>query len=243
MTAINETYTAKGFTPAAQVPAAFGQPRTIEGIVIHHWGLPGQTHDGVVDFFCTTGPGETSAHFVVSAGRINCIVSPVDAAWHCPGKNATHIGIECRPEATAADYATVAELVRWLRDEYGDLPLSRHRDWYSTACPGVWDLNRIDTLANATITAQSSSTPTNKGLFMTLNPAQEQEVLKAARLINRYLDAPIGAVPGKVADAILDEKVTRAGVGGQTSLRSTLAYLDKNLNAVRDAATPKDVAK
>ena len=59
MTAINETLTAKGYTPAANVPAVFGRRRTIDGIVIHHWGVTGQSHDGVVNFF-TNGPGTTS---------------------------------------------------------------------------------------------------------------------------------------------------------------------------------------
>lgn len=160
MTVIDESQTAKGYTPAAQVPAVFGQPRTIEGIVIHHWGVTGQRHEDVVDFF-VNGPGATSAHFVASAGKLTCLVSPPDAAWHCPGKNATHIGIECRPEATDEDYATVAELVRTLRAQYGNLPLSMHRDWYSTACPGVWDLGRIDQLASgsAAIAAQGTTTP------------------------------------------------------------------------------------
>ena len=177
MTAINESLTAKGYTRAADVPTAFGQPRTIEGIVIHHWGLPGQTHDGVVDFF-VNGPGTTSAHFVVSEGRINCLVSPLDAAWHCPGKNATHIGIECRPEATTGDYLTVAELVRWLREEYGPLPLSKHRDWYATACPGVWDLNRIDQLAAAaaSITTQSTNTKPQED---TLSAAEVNKIISA----------------------------------------------------------------
>lgn len=233
MTAINETYTAKGFTPASQVLAAFGQPRTLEGIVIHHWGERGQTHQGVVDFFCTTGPGATSAHFVVSAGRIDCIVSPEDAAWHCPGKNATHIGIECRPEATDADYATVAELVAWLRSNYGlPLPLSMHRDWYSTACPGVWDLARIDRLANATtITTQSTDiTQALENIVATLNDAEKKKLMTAVERIIAYVDAPIS----KVDEAVLDAPVTRAGVGGKTSLRSTVAYLDKNLNTIRD---------
>ena len=164
MTAINESLTAKGYTPAASVPQVFGQPRTIDGIVIHHWGALGQTHDGVVNFF-VNGPGETSAHFVASAGRINCLVSPLDAAWHSGNAvgNATTIGIECRPEATDADYATVAELVAYLRSEYGNLPLTPHRQWQSTACPGVWDLNRINQLAGAAAIAPQSTTP--KELF------------------------------------------------------------------------------
>jgi N-acetylmuramoyl-L-alanine amidase CwlA len=233
MTTIDESKTAKGFTPAALVPAAFGQPRTLEGVVIHHWGLPGQTHDGVVDFF-VNGPGETSAHFVVSAGRITCLVAPEDAAWHCPGKNATHIGIECRPEATAADYATVAELVAWLRATYAlPLPLSKHRDWYNTACPGVWDLDRINALAGkASITAQSTGTAQAlENIVATLNDAEKKKLMAAVDRILTYVDAPVS----KVDEAVLDAKVTRADVGGQTSLRSTIAYLDTNLNAIREA--------
>jgi hypothetical protein len=159
MTTINESQTAKGYTPAGLAPAAFGRPRTIEGIVIHHWGVFGQKHDDVVKFF-VDGPGATSAHFVVSAGRIDCLVSPADAAWHSGNAvgNATTIGIECHPEATEADYATVAELVRYLRDQYGALPLSPHRQWNATACPGIWDLPKIDRLAgSAAINPQSTT--------------------------------------------------------------------------------------
>lgn len=150
---INENLTAKGYTRAADVPAVFGLARSIDEIVIHHWGALGQTHDGVVNFF-VNGPGETSAHFVVSAGRVNCLVSPADAAWHSGSAvgNATSIGIECRPEASDGDYATVAELVAWLRSTYGkDLPLFPHRYYQSTACPGVWDLTRLDKLARKTV--------------------------------------------------------------------------------------------
>jgi len=188
MTTIDESRTAKGFTPAALVPAAFGQARRIDGIVIHHWGLTGQTHDGVVNFFCSTGPGETSAHFVVSAGRISCIVSPDDAAWHCPGKNATTIGIECRPEATDADYATVAELIRYLRGQYGNLPLSRHRDWYATACPGIWDLARLDRLASGSAAiAPQSATITEAEEDMT--PEERKTLFEVLDKINGNVDA------------------------------------------------------
>lgn len=164
MTTIDESQTAKGYTPAASVPLVYGQPRTIKSITIHHWGLFGQTHDGVVDFF-VNGPGATSAHFVASAGRINCLVNPADAAWHAGNAtgNATSIGIECRPEGSDGDYSTVAELVRYLRAEYGaGLPLIPHRNWQATACPGIWDLDRLDALAAGTIGAASAPTPTEE---------------------------------------------------------------------------------
>lgn len=156
---IDESLTAKGFTPYAQVPQVYLQPRVIKSITIHHWGAPGQTHDGVVNFF-VNGPGLTSAHFVCSAGRTHCLVSPKDAAWHAgnPVGNATSIGIECRPEASDADYAEVSSLVAWLRSQYGQsLPLIPHRDWQATACPGKWDLARIDALAKGL--APASTTP------------------------------------------------------------------------------------
>lgn len=160
---IDESLTAKGFTPAAQVPQVYLRPRTIESITIHHWGDRGQTHDGVVNFF-VNGPGLTSAHFVASEGRVNCLVSPKDAAWHAgnPVGNATSIGIECRPEASDGDYKTVGQLVAWLRSQYGaNLPLIPHRNWQSTQCPGIWDLDRINREAQSipAVTPASSTPP------------------------------------------------------------------------------------
>ena len=137
---INETRTAVNYTPGRQ-------GRKIVDIVVHHWGVDGQRHDDVVDWFCNPAKGaQTSAHFVVSGGRVHCIVSPTDTAWHAGDwdENLQSIGIECRPEATAADYKTVAELVRWLRTQYGDLPLRPHKQFFGTSCPGRWDLARLD---------------------------------------------------------------------------------------------------
>lgn len=154
MTVIEEHLTAKGFTPREHVPIVYGGPRTIQAITIHWWGSFGQTHDGVNNFF-VNGAGATSAHFVASGipkPRITCLVSPWDAAWHAGNAtgNRTTIGIECRPEATEADYRVVAELVRFLRDTYGHhLPLIPHRDWQATQCPGHYDLGKIHRMAEA----------------------------------------------------------------------------------------------
>lgn len=164
MTVIDESLTAKGFTPAGSVPLVYGMQRLILGITIHWWGAFGQTHDGVNAFF-VNGPGATSAHFVASGyprKRINCLVSPLDAAWACGNArgNATTISIECRPEASQADYEVVAELVRWIRDTYGlNLPLFPHRYWQSTACPGGWDLAKVDRMAEALRSKPVATTP------------------------------------------------------------------------------------
>ncbi|MDQ0735165.1 N-acetylmuramoyl-L-alanine amidase [Arthrobacter agilis] len=115
---IDESLSDSEFTDSLSVLGTFGTPRRIESITIHHWGSFGQTHDGVVDFFVHRNPN-TSAHFVVSDGRIHCLVSPVNASWAAGNAygNATSIHIECRPEATNGDYATVAWPARALRRE------------------------------------------------------------------------------------------------------------------------------
>ena len=120
----------------------------VKSLTIHHWGSRGQKFDNVVNWLCQKRAG-TSAHYVVEAGKVACIVDPDRRAWHAGNSRGNHesIGIECRPEATEGDYATVAALVADLRAVYGNIPLKRHKDWTSTACPGVWDIAKIDRLA------------------------------------------------------------------------------------------------
>lgn len=120
----------------------------VKSITIHHWGSRGQKFDNVVNWLRQKRAG-TSAHYVVEAGKVACIVDPDRRAWHAGNSRGNHesIGIECRPEATEGDYATVAALVADLRAVYGNIPLKRHKDWTSTACPGVWDIGKIDRLA------------------------------------------------------------------------------------------------
>ena len=237
MTTINESQTAKGYTPAARVPATFGRKRTLDGIVIHHWGVRGQKHDDVVKFF-VSGPGTTSAHFVVSAGRIDCLVSPLDAAWHSGNAvgNATTIGIECRPEATDEDYATVAELVSFLRSEYGSLPLSPHRQWNATACPGIWDLPRIDRLAGAAaIAPQGEIINELENIVASLTDAEKIKLMDAVDRILNYVKAPVHEIPEKTVKALLETPIQRKGGNrtGTTTLGNTLSYLDSNLDEVK----------
>lgn len=118
-------------------------------IVIHHWGVDGQTHEGVVGYLCRAR-GNSSAHYVASAGRVTQLVSDRDRAWHAgPSGNPRGIGIECRPEMSADDFETVAGLVAAIRSEHGDLPLRGHRDHMSTACPGRWYARLADLDARA----------------------------------------------------------------------------------------------
>lgn len=136
------------YTDSKYSEQVFGSPRTIEAITIHHWGKEGQKFDNVVNWFVSDA-AKTSTHYVVESGKVAAIVDPGDVAWHAGSKqgNATTIGIELRPEASAGDYTTAAELISDLRKTYGDLPLVPHNQWRPTACPGKWDLEKLDSLA------------------------------------------------------------------------------------------------
>lgn len=178
---IDESITAVHQTAASICRAVFGFDRVIESITIHHWGALGQRFDDVVNYLSIDNDRESSAHFVVMAGKITCLVSPVNASWHAGTSygNATSIGIECHPEATPEDYAAVAELVRFLRDNYGpNLPLYPHNHWISTACPGDWDLAYINELANGVVAPLSNTGDTKMATFQ---PSEE------------YFNAMIGA--------------------------------------------------
>lgn len=113
----------------------------ISGIVIHWWDEAWKKPKfyPVINWLCRPG-GSSSAHYVVEAGRVACIVDVKDTAWHCghyPSNQRT-IGIECNPRMSQGDLETVAELIADLRKTYGNLPLSKHSDYQQTKCPGTY---------------------------------------------------------------------------------------------------------
>lgn len=143
---------AKNYTPAADSPRVFALARKIEGITIHHWGDPAQnpTFDGIVNYLCNN-TRQVSAHYVASGTdrKVACLVNPGDVAWHAGSAwgNARTIGIECDPRARDEDYDVVAELIADIRSAFGDVPLYWHSYFVQTACPGKYDVERLDRLS------------------------------------------------------------------------------------------------
>ncbi|WP_347134734.1 hypothetical protein, partial [Staphylococcus aureus] len=92
----------------------------------------------------------------------------------------------------------------------GDLPLFKHSDWIPTACPGVWDLPRLDALAR-------NQPPTEKDWF---DMANLDDLKQAIRETD-------------------NEKFSRQGsVGGQMSKQDFFAWFDATMaSAVRQAAS------
>lgn len=140
------------YTPGNEAVSVWGKPRTIEKIAIHWWGDPSKdpTFEGVVSWLCNP-QSQSSAHFVATGTdrRVACLVNIPDASWATNSANPYTISIECDPRCRDADYDVIAELIAELRLEYGNLPLVPHKQFAQTACPGNYDLARLDREARA----------------------------------------------------------------------------------------------
>lgn len=204
-TIVNESITAVHVTYAADVAAVFkcGE-RIVKFITIHHWGVYGQIHEEVVAYLAKDNDRDSSAHAVLSAGKATSLVSPDDAAWQCGNAlgNTQSIGLECHPEASDGDYITVAAYIVMLRGIYGDIPLVPHSYWKATACPGNWDLARLDKLARSVTQIEEDMPLTVKDIEAIGDEVLNREIKRAG------------------------------GQAGVTSLRSVVAYFDSNVALV-----------
>lgn len=112
----------------------------VDTIMIHHWGIDGQRHSNVVRWLRGKAGGSenrgSSAHYVTSANLVSQLVNESVAAWACKGANGRMIHIECRPEMTKGDWATLVELCADIEERRGSQRYTRHKDHWATACPG-----------------------------------------------------------------------------------------------------------
>lgn len=135
-------------------------------VVIHHWGVDGQTMAGVISWFCRKNRGNngTSAHYVVERNKVACLVNEGRGAWHAGNRwyNLHSIGIECRPEMDTETYKTVIETVAMIYKHVGKvLPVIGHKDIVSTTeCPGRYYPYLKDIQAQAIALYRSGKAPT-----------------------------------------------------------------------------------
>ncbi|QIN94481.1 lysin A [Arthrobacter phage Whytu] len=98
-----------------------------------------------------------------------------------------------------------------LSGNTGSATTGPHLHWETM--PDGWDYQngtygRDDPRSRINTLTPASTTTTRKGLFMALTPAQEKTILTR---IEKYLDAPVSAVPKKAAAAVWLETVFRGG--------------------------------
>lgn len=128
---------------------------TFDSITIHHWGEVGALFWPTVDWVCRPG-GNTSAHEVIEAGRVAQVINFGNAAWHSGSfeGNTSSYSLELNPRAWDSDYATAAERIADIWATYGYKPLRPHKSWSATACPGAYDLARLEREAQASYQAR-----------------------------------------------------------------------------------------
>lgn len=123
---------------------------TVKSIVIHWWGDPSTnpTPEGVVNWLCNP-TAQVSAHYVITGTgrRVWQLVNDWDRAWHAMNGNSSTLGLELDPRCRDEDYDVAAEVIADLWRYYGKLPLQPHKHWVATACPGNYDLERLQRLA------------------------------------------------------------------------------------------------
>lgn len=229
------------------------RPSRPTGITVHWWNAPATKpkFDGVVDYLCRTD-GTSSAHYVAESGRVACIVDPDNIAWHAgfwPANQST-IGIECSPYATDSDYETVAELIADLRETYGNLPLYPHKHWKATACPGAWDLDRLDRMADAVTMRRDTGTGGGKSKPPSKPKPKRPNVKRLQSAVNTGADNIWGPKTEKHLQAVrqasryhgvlfpygvpLAQKAVRTAVDGVWGPKSRRAH-DKTVKRVQRA--------
>lgn len=237
-----DTLASPNYTPAASVPSVYGQARKITGVTIHWWNTPDKagTHDATAAYLARAG-GNTSAHYVVSKGRVTRLVDPKNAAWHAGSAtgNATTIGIECDPRDIPGTLPTIAALIQDLEKTYGSLRIYRHKDWTSTTCPGDYS-DQVQALVQLVNNGQKATTAKAPAKAQTLEEwivSNEDKVRKIIReevsgTIN-HLTAEVDdrgrSVMGRLRRAARDGVATidipaKGNAKGNMSLRDTLAW-------------------
>src|SRR5690606_24295570 len=126
------------------------RPRTIEAIAIHWWGDPNTnpSYEGVISWL-TNPASQASAHFVITGtGRRAAQLADFDrAAWATNSANPYVVALELDPRARDEDYDVAAEVIAQIWDAFGYKPLVPHKQFTATACPGSYNLARLEALA------------------------------------------------------------------------------------------------
>ena len=124
-----------------------GRGLAIAGETGHHWGTVTLTFEGVCSWLCNPR-SQVSAHYVTTGTgrRVACLVDLGNTAWHAGDwtGNASTIGIEMDPRCRDEDYDVAAELIAELWLWHGRKPIYPHKHWIATACPGNYDLARLE---------------------------------------------------------------------------------------------------
>ena len=189
---------------------------TKKGITIHWWGDPAQnpTAEGIVNWLCNPA-SQVSAHFVITGTgrRVWQLVNDDDRAWHALSGNASTIGMELDPRCRPEDYDVAAEVIADLWRAYGKLPLYPHKHFVNTACPGNYDLGRLQALAesklNGTAPPQGggnvSTIPDQDNYFWRFGQKTMERLRGRQQTRDEFRKTLVGLTPMRAIEVISDD--------------------------------------
>lgn len=223
-----------------------------------HYGNPARTYEYVTGY---KDPGNFSGHNADSNGIVHAVDIFTDDHGNIPQPEGRALAERLRQVGAATNRFSylihdmspgapkpmiAGQFNGWKWQAYGGADM--HSDhihvsiadlYWGDPCPvpaSAYNNTAAWNVTGGSITKPQSGTvtpikPIQKGFLMALTDAEQKLIYDR---IKAYTDAPSGTIPAKVVTAVLDEPITRGGgVGGKTSLRSTVAYLDANLAALR----------
>lgn len=246
----------------------FGQD--VETITFHWWGEPaGQTHDGTVAYLLKDRGGNgTSAHYVVSPGRVSRCVPEEWTAWSSGKRaiNRSDISVECDPNDPIGTLPTAASLLADLWTRHPDAVVHIHSDHVPTLCNGDYEDLMPDLIAMAkgqtvdlpvTILPATADIPSGKDLLMALIDAPDFPLLRTPshRCCYGPRTGPMESVSGHVPNSLNPGEVPSKGAQGLKDYQAQLVqrgysltvdglYGDETANATdnlqRLAGLPRD---
>lgn len=210
----------------------YGYPAKPAGITLHHWGDDGQKHDNV-DAFLTDvmSPARkanpTSAHEVISDGRVTVLAKPEVATYHSGSTkgNGSTIGLEIRPEMSPGDLDTLVQRIYDIEVKYGSMPIYLHKHWFATACPGRYEkqLKHVTSRVNA----------------MHKNGGQDPDIKTGTTLVTStsstkdWFDMATAKDLENAIERVLAKKRPRqGGVKGTSSILDEVTWNNKNFAAL-----------
>lgn len=131
-------------------PSDYGPRRSTTGIVIHH--TAGESTWRLIDLYHRSlGWGGIGYNIGIDTNGNVTVFGVDDWRAHTLGYNDTTIGVAfmCVDAPNDLQLKVGREVIAWLREKYGNIPLHRHSKFTATACPGGWN---IDTLEEETMT-------------------------------------------------------------------------------------------
>lgn len=210
----------------------YGYPAKPAGITLHHWGVDGQKHDNVDAFLTDTTSAyrkanPTSAHEVISDGRVTVLAKPEVATYHSGSTkgNGSTIGLEIRPEMSPGDLDTLVQRIYDIEVKYGSMLIYLHKHWFATACPGRYEkqLKHITSRVNAMHKngGQDPSIATGTTLVTSTSSTKDWFDMATAKDLENAIER-----------ALAKKRPRQGGVKGTSSILDEVTWNNKNFAAL-----------